>query len=127
MLENLLQAAVPFSLLVISIIGFFIKKTLSTIEETQIKLSDRLGKVHTDFQVSKIELINIKDNFTRTATSVERQENTIMDLNKRVYNHGHDIRAAENNISGFIQLEKESSKRISEIEKDIVAIKSKAS
>lgn len=85
MLENLLQAAIPLNLLVISIIGFFIRKTLSTIEGNQLELSKNMNKIHTDFQVSKIEFMNLKENISRANTTLERQEKKVYDIEKDVF------------------------------------------
>lgn len=127
MLESLLEVAVPFSLLVISIIGFFIKKTLTTIEGTQVKLGDALTSIHTDFQVSKSEFVAVKESLTRTNSIVDRQDSKMDELNTRMYTHGHGINETKNKVDGFSKLVIEDNKRITEVEKDLIALKSKQS
>jgi hypothetical protein len=123
--ELILQVGVPFSFLIISIFAFFIKKTLTTIEATQIELRNSYNSIHTDFQVSKSEFNAVRENLLRTTKIVERNSSSIHDLNNRAFNHGHNIKQNENNIAGFILAAKEETKRIIEIEKDLISIKTK--
>lgn len=129
MLESILQVAVPLSLLVISVIGFFIKKTLSTIEEAQFKFNKNLTEIHMDFQISKNKfesgIMSISKDVDRAHILIDDKSKIIFSNTERINKQDHDVTENKNNLTLLFNLVKDDTKRINEIEKDLITVKSK--
>lgn len=129
MLESILQVAVPLSLLVISVIGFFIKKTLSTIEDAQFKFNKNLTEIHMDFQISKNKfesgIMSISKDVDRAHILIDDKSKIIFSNTERINKQDHDVTENKNNLTLLFNLVKDDTKRINEIEKDLITVKSK--
>jgi len=118
--------------LVAGVLGFLLKDYLKGVKKelhNQNESIDKLLEIFNKFQIDlvKVEatLTSIKNDQDKANSNLKETKSLAHSNSDRLTNHGHEIRNIKHSLEGFVEIAKENTAKLKELEKGLFLLQTK--